>query len=621
MLEVMRKNQKYIIWVTAIAFIVGMAIMGVTSIFDTKQVVGKIYGQKIKFDQYRQMLDNAVKDYLEKNPDEEELSDGKLRQLSDQTWNQFVEESIILREIKKRHIKETDKEVAAKLREAPFQWVKDQEIFKTNGQFDMQKYLDAIDDGKLSSGEQLDPRALQAIEMQAREQVKWDKVIESIKSEAKVTEDSVRNDFIKKNDKADVKVVFFDPGKIPSEQVSVTDPEMKKYYDEHRDEYKKAPARKIKYVRFELKASKADSLRLKVRADSIWKAVASGADFAEMARKFSQDGSAASGGDLGYFGQGRMVKAFEDAAFALKVGGVSKPVASQFGWHIIKQTDKRIGADGKPEVKASHILLKFDASNSTRSELQKKVDECYAVARSSGIDAAAKQVGLTAAESQKFYDDGNSTYIPGVGRAGKLYAFAFHNKVGAVAEPFKDQRGNVTIAQVTFEVGDHFQDFEEVKNNIKMKLETQKKAVVAGTKADAFAKKYRPDQYLAYALAEGADTLSAPNVTIDSSIPRMGKEKKLNQAILALGPNAWTGAYHGERGACVVYVVSRTKPDMAQFTRDKAALTADFKNAAGNRYYTEWMKKMKESKRVIDSRYRYFTYCKKPEPHKDSEKK
>lgn len=67
-----------------------------------------------------------------------------------------------------------------------------------------------------------------------------------------------------------------------------------------------------------------------------------GADFAELAKEHSSDGSAQNGGDLGFFGPGRMVPDFEKAAFELDVGAHSRePVQSQFGFHVIKVTDKR----------------------------------------------------------------------------------------------------------------------------------------------------------------------------------------------------------------------------------------------------------------------------------------
>jgi len=79
-----------------------------------------------------------------------------------------------------------------------------------------------------------------------------------------------------------------------------------------------------------------------VTANEVYDKVGKGEDFTKLAVEFSQDpGSKADGGKLGYFTKGQMVKEFEDAAFALKKGEVSKPVKSKFGWHVIKVEDRR----------------------------------------------------------------------------------------------------------------------------------------------------------------------------------------------------------------------------------------------------------------------------------------
>jgi peptidyl-prolyl cis-trans isomerase C len=78
------------------------------------------------------------------------------------------------------------------------------------------------------------------------------------------------------------------------------------------------------------------------KAKEIYELLVHDGDFAELAKKHSLDpGSKVNGGDLGFFGKGRMVPAFEKAAFALKDDEISEPVKSQFGWHIIKVTDRK----------------------------------------------------------------------------------------------------------------------------------------------------------------------------------------------------------------------------------------------------------------------------------------
>jgi peptidyl-prolyl cis-trans isomerase C len=72
-------------------------------------------------------------------------------------------------------------------------------------------------------------------------------------------------------------------------------------------------------------------------ANDLVKSLEAGKSFEELARDHSLCPSGKSGGDLGEFGQGQMVKSFEDAAFALKVGEVSKPVRTQFGFHLIQR--------------------------------------------------------------------------------------------------------------------------------------------------------------------------------------------------------------------------------------------------------------------------------------------
>lgn len=111
----------------------------------------------------------------------------------------------------------------------------------------------------------------------------------------------------------------------------VTDDEVKAYYDKN---IASAPKQKEIRARHILVDNKE-------MAGAVLIALQGGADFAKLAKEKSKGPSGSSGGDLGYFGRDAMVKPFSDAAFKLKKGGLSQPVKTQFGWHVIKVEDVR----------------------------------------------------------------------------------------------------------------------------------------------------------------------------------------------------------------------------------------------------------------------------------------
>lgn len=93
----------------------------------------------------------------------------------------------------------------------------------------------------------------------------------------------------------------------------------------------------------EAKQVRASHILVKTRKEAVQikKEIENGASFEELAERYSQCPSGQNGGDLGYFTRGKMVSQFEDEAFELPVGEISSPVGTQFGWHIIKVTDKK----------------------------------------------------------------------------------------------------------------------------------------------------------------------------------------------------------------------------------------------------------------------------------------
>lgn len=126
-------------------------------------------------------------------------------------------------------------------------------------------------------------------------------------------------------------------------KVTVTDQEMKKFYDENPDYFKTPERVRASHilVKVEPNASEADKAKARQKIEDVQKKVKKGEDFAALAKQYSDCPSSAKGGDLDYFQRGQMVGPFQDAAFAMNVGEVSDIVETQFGYHLIKVTDKK----------------------------------------------------------------------------------------------------------------------------------------------------------------------------------------------------------------------------------------------------------------------------------------
>src|SRR5450756_1282026 len=156
-------------------------------------------------------------------------------------------------------------------------------------------------------------------------------------------------------------------------KVEVSKEDVRKYYDEHQNDFGTPEERHAAHILISVSAaaSQAEQDAAKAKAEQLLQqARQNPAKFAELARKNSQDpGSAAKGGDLGFFGRGMMVKPFDDAAFALKVGEISGLVKSDFGYHIIKLI----------AVKPSRVLPFDEAREGIVNKLrQQKAAEMFA---------------------------------------------------------------------------------------------------------------------------------------------------------------------------------------------------------------------------------------------------
>jgi foldase protein PrsA len=151
-------------------------------------------------------------------------------------------------------------------------------------------------------------------------------------------------------------------------EINITEEEMKTYFDENKDSFAEAEQIKASHI---LVADEKTANEVKQKLND-------GGDFAELAKEYSTDDSTKdSGGDLGYFAKGTMVTEFDDVAFGLAVDEVSKPVKTEYGYHIIKVEAKNKAkeanySESKAEIKETLLDQKIDSEYTTWLEDKKK---------------------------------------------------------------------------------------------------------------------------------------------------------------------------------------------------------------------------------------------------------
>ncbi|MCF7858303.1 MAG: peptidylprolyl isomerase [Candidatus Cloacimonetes bacterium] len=590
MLEGLRKHSSWIVIIIAAVFILSMAIGGVSSIFIKKPFVGSIAGKKIYPNKFSEYLQNAYAGYAQQNPDKE-IDEQIAKQLNDQTWDQLIQQILFDKEIKKRRIKVTDDDIIEKLKN-PDEDITTIPQFQTEGKFDYSIYETTLMEN---------PDFASWLEGRIRGSLPYQKLYDNVKSEVTVTLDKVEEQYIEDNDLADADIIFFNPNKITD--IKISEEEIQSYYEENKEEYKKDPARKLKYVIIPLEPSEADKKIVKAKVDSVYNLAISGEDFAELAKEYSDGPSAPQGGDLGFFGRGRMVPDFENAAFSLKKGEISKPVQTRFGWHIIQLTDRRKN-EGQEEIQARHILFQESASAATKDNLEIIANDLNELALKKGLDQATEELNYELQETKEFYQSSN--YISGIGRNDELIKFAFNSKIGKINPPILKDDGSYILAEVSFKVGEHYQKLKDVLKSVENKAKTKKKAELAYLQALEFYQKYDQSNYMSMAKKENIDIVEALNLKVNNTIKGIGRDQVLNDAILAKNSGEYTELIRGDRGAYITLVKSRTKPNMEKFEKNKDKLMAEAQSKAEEDHLNDWFIKLKEDAVIIDNRKDFY---------------
>ncbi len=604
MMQTLRKYMKHVMWIVAVTFIATIVFSWGMGGFKKRGdqaetgVIGVINGRKVMYQQFATTLEQEYKKVRE-SENTDELSEYRRSSIRDQVWNNMVREMVMADEVKKNGLTATPEEIVYYLRNNPPQDIQTNPQFQTNGQFDISKYQKALADPQNTN-------AVISLENYYRMTIPIQKLQQNVLATIRVSEGEVEQAYLDDNLKANVKFVFFDPARIAPSEIQVTEKEMRGYYKQHKKEYLEPEQRKIQYVLFESKPTRADSNQTQSEARDLMEKIREGDDFSQLAKEYSEDkGNADKGGDLGFFGKGAMVKPFEDAAFSAKVGQVVGPVETPFGLHIIKVIARK-QEKGQTQVQASHILLTFKTSPETQDAVQERAqymsDEVVKT-KGKNFEEVAKELKTAVKETDWFRKSG---FIPGLGMASRINYLTFQNKVGWVSSTINLDK-NTMVFRVSAVQEERYRSFEEVKSTIQANLVQQKQKEASGKRCSEFRKKISVTQdFEKLALQDSLEVKETGYFSMKSYVPQIGKDPKFVGAAFSLKKNELSQPIEGVRGYYLVQVVDQTAFDQAAFDKEKATYKNNLVQMKQNQFYAAWMKQLMDKAKIKDYREVYF---------------
>ena len=357
----------------------------------------------------------------------------------------------------------------------------------------------------------------------------------------------------------------FTPDQVPGGVQQPTQQEIQAYYNAHQSEYSTPEQARSRHILIKVNpgADAKTDAAAKAKAESILKQIQGGANFAELAKKYSDDpGSKDTGGELGFAQRGRMVPEFDNAIFTQKIGD-TKIIKTQYGYHIV-QVEERQAAHTQqlnevlPTIQATLIREKSAAAQ-----------ENYARALTSeaiknGLDKTAAAHHLQMVTTPPVGEQGVIAALPD---GSQLLAKAFQSKQGDPAQYAPTGEG-YAIFQVTGVTAAHAPTFADWKSHVLDDYRGEQLPALLSQKTSELADKAKSMNDLAKAAkAMGATVKTSDEVTLSGQVPDLGQVGQVAPQLFDMTPGSISGPINAGRTGVVAKLLEKQEPsaeDMAK---------------------------------------------------------
>lgn len=621
MLDRMRRHQGWLKWSLALVVLTFVLFyvpdfLSPTGTGATGEAVATVEGRRITVNEFTRAYNAQMAQF--RSAYGAGMNDAMVRQLGldRQVLQQMIDQQAVLAEADRLGVSATDVEVRARIMTIP--------AFQENGQFiGEQRYRQLL---RL----QRPPLSPSEFEEEVRNSVILDKMRATLTEWITVSDAEADAEYLRRNEKVTLDVVAF-PSVEFAEQVQPADAELASYFEQHKESYRIGERRKVKYLLVDEQAIRAniavpeqdiqrayklnldqyskpeqvrashillntegkDEAEVRARADALLAQLKAGADFEALAKAHSQDTASASrGGDLDFFARGRMVPEFDAVAFSLPVGQLSDLVRTQYGFHIIKVTDKKAAEVQTLDAVRPQITeqLRFERAQTRAQDLATAI---AAEVKSPGdLDKAAASRGLEVQESALFT---RTEPIPGLGAAADVSAQAFDLAPGAVSGPLRTGTG-VAFLTVTAVEPPRMPALADVTDRVKADLVKHRTQELARARAAAVAPTLKnASNFAAAAKAAGRTVRTSDALARGGAIPEVGPSPAVDAVAFALPVGAVSDPIATPNGAVIVRVVNRTSVPPADLAANREATRRELASQRRAQFFTSYMAKAKEA--------------------------